>query len=177
MNYYIINNKIKGFAKLLGADYNYQKLTPTQKTFYEANPTASVNEVLAKKLNTPAEPTLQDLKNTKKHIVDNDFVLLLEQGYFDEEENIRLAIKDEDRTAFSQLLSMLKLAEELQADTPETIEIADKHSKLHSLSILNLKALLLRYGFYYQYFWSNTVAKKNQIDACTTIEELNLIEG
>ena len=174
MNYYIIDNKIKGFAKLFGADYNHQKLTPTQKTFYEANPTASVNEVLAKKLNTPYEPTLQDLKNQKNGSFESDFYMTIENGYYDATEDITLAIRDEDRTAFSQLLTMINLAEDLQQSVPDQT-IADIEGVSRTLTVLELKGLLLRYGFYYQTAWGTLVHKKNLVKNATTEEELNAI--
>jgi hypothetical protein len=175
-HYYIIKNRITDFNyELNPAEFNYQKLTSEQVDFYLANQNASINEVLNMTLNTPYTPTLDDLKNNKINSLDNDFEMLLEQGYFDEAENITLAIKEQDRTAFSQLLTMLKLAAELSQELPSQMAIADKDGGLHLLTILNLKALLLRYGFYYHTISSNLVGKKNSVKNATTESEINEI--
>lgn len=47
MYYYIIDNRIVGYEALLSEEfYIHQQLTPEQSNLYEANPTASLNEVL-----------------------------------------------------------------------------------------------------------------------------------
>ena len=58
MKYIILNGIIKEFATLPDASlYNFTELTPEQTAFYLANPTASVNEVLAMELGPIPEPT------------------------------------------------------------------------------------------------------------------------
>lgn len=47
MNYYIIKNKVYGFASALNpTTHNYQKLTENQTQFYEQHPNASIGEII-----------------------------------------------------------------------------------------------------------------------------------
>lgn len=57
MKYYILNNAIKVSDDLPNSEfYNYAELTNSQRNFYLANPTASVQEVLNEALNPPPPP-------------------------------------------------------------------------------------------------------------------------
>jgi len=68
MNYYIVNNKIvKQEEEFNPSFYNYQKLTIEQSAFYEANPGVSINEIINMELNPVYQPTLEEVKLSKKN--------------------------------------------------------------------------------------------------------------
>jgi hypothetical protein len=67
MKYYIVKNRIKAFESELDSSlYDYTQLTEAQATFYEANATATIDEVLNLQLNVKsAEQLLQEAKQSK----------------------------------------------------------------------------------------------------------------
>lgn len=175
MNYYIIENKILAFENEFDNTlYDYQKLNEEQKAFYELHK-CSLQEVLNLELNAPYVETLQDKKDQKLQDLEDIYMSLLEAGYYDETEDITLAIKDEDRKSFTELLVWLKAAEPLGM-LPNLIPFKDINKNMHQLTISRLTILIVKLGFYYQTIWATYDTKQKQIEAVATFSELDNIE-
>lgn len=74
---------------------------------------------------------------------------------------VTLACKDKDRAMFAQMLTLLREAENLQPDeTAKTAfrasmqTIADADGNTHTMSVTDLRALLVAYGVAYQALWT-----------------------
>jgi hypothetical protein len=115
--------------------------------------------------------TLDELKTRYIDKLETSYRAALASGYTNDTFNITLAIEEKDRLAFGQLLTMLKLAEDLH-QTVGNQSIADINGNLHSLSVANLKALMLYYGVYYQTLWSRLNTKRNAINEATNYNEV-----
>lgn len=111
-------------------------------------------------------------KTSKLLELDNYFNNKIISGYYDETEDIIVAITSDDRKSFTETLTMLSLAKDLGQNI-ETFTITDINNQLHELPILRLKILLLKYGIYYQTIWQSYVTYKNIINGLQTEEELN----
>ena len=116
--------------------------------------------------------TLEEYKTKRKWQLDQDYQALLNQGYYNEGAGVTLAINESDQTAFTKLLSLLKLAEDLGQEIPDQYISDINGNMVGSFPLLTLKGLLLQYGIYYQTIWSNLVMKKNLVDGCETIEDV-----
>jgi hypothetical protein len=77
---------------------------------------------------------------------------------------ITLRAADIDRTAFTQLLTMLNEAERLGM-LPPTTTIADKDGVPHELPTAQVRAMLVQYGGIYQTLWLHKVEQKNALKA------------
>jgi len=78
----------------------------------------------------------------------------ISQGYTVQPENFTLGLQESDRNAFSQMLSLVKEALDLNMisnDTPQTI--ADTSETKHTISTLRFRQLMVEYGFYYKSLW------------------------
>lgn len=82
---------------------------------------------------------------------------LIESGLKIEPEGFILALKDEDRAAFSQMLSLVKEALDLGLITNETPQIiADKNGQKHQISTLRFRQIMVQYGLYYKSLWDQS---------------------
>lgn len=78
----------------------------------------------------------------------------ISEGYLVQPENFILALKDSDRSSFSQMLSLIKEALDLGLITNETPQtIADKNGQKHEISTLRFREIMVQYGFYYKSLW------------------------
>lgn len=75
---------------------------------------------------------------------------------------ITLRAADSDRTAFTQLLTMLNEAERL-AMLPATVTIADREGNAHELPTSEVRATLVQYGDIYQALWVQKLNLENAI--------------
>lgn len=69
-------------------------------------------------------------------------------GYTVEPEGFTLGLQESDRNAFTQLLTLVRLAEEMNVAT-ESYQIRDKSGQNQTLTRERLKQVLLAYGAYY----------------------------
>ncbi|RYD62456.1 MAG: hypothetical protein EOP83_14540 [Verrucomicrobiaceae bacterium] len=79
-------------------------------------------------------------------------------------DGITLRAADSDRTAFTQLLTMLNEAERLEM-LPATTTIADRDGIAHELPTAQVRAMLVQYGGIYQSLWVQKVGLENAIKA------------
>ena len=111
MHYYIIGNRIRGFAEPLDALlYDYIKLTQAEADFYEANPTASLAEVQALELAPPYVPTFQDRKNEKTQ----NWQMRLEDGYLSPSTGVQMSLTSSVIDGESVLLKAIALSIDVQ---------------------------------------------------------------
>ena len=75
---------------------------------------------------------------------------------------ITLRAADSDRTAFTQLLTMLNEAERLKM-LPAQTAIADRDGQPHTLPTDQVRALLVQYGGIYQALWLQRVNLENAV--------------
>lgn len=78
--------------------------------------------------------------------------------------DITLRAADSDRTAFTQLLTMLNEAERLEM-LPATTTITDRDGTAHELPTSQVRAMLVQYGGIYQSLWVQKVSLENSIKA------------
>jgi hypothetical protein len=79
------------------------------------------------------------------------FFHLLAAGY-DTGFGYSLALGEADRNAFTQLLVLLR---EAGAPDDMQVSIADTNGHLHSVSVAQLRPMLVGYGLYYNQLWAN----------------------
>lgn len=174
MFYYIINNRIIEYAYELDASlYAYDKLNTEQSLFYEQNPNASLPEVLAMELTPPSIKTLENYRNEKYQVINDDFNTAVANGYYDTVANITIKIEDYDRNQFNQRITLINLLSE--NSKPETVVITDINGEPHTLALMDFYRLMLYMGMYYDSLWAAKVNKDKQVKDATTIEEINLI--
>lgn len=77
-------------------------------------------------------------------------------------EGVTLRAADSDRTAFTQLLTMLNEAERLGMLPPVTT-ITDKDGVPHELPTAQVRAMLVQYGGVYQSLWLRRVGLENAV--------------
>jgi len=77
---------------------------------------------------------------------------------------ITLRAADSDRTAFTQLLTMLNEAERLKM-LPAQTAIADRDGQPHTMPTDQVRALLVQYGGIYQALWLQRVSLENAVKA------------
>lgn len=78
------------------------------------------------------------------------------EGYNVSPENFTLALGDVDRSAFTQMLSLVKEALDLgliDNTTPQII--ADLHGNKHEVTTLRFRQIMVGYGLYYKALWDN----------------------
>ena len=78
----------------------------------------------------------------------------ISQGFLVQPENFVLALADGDRSAFSQMLALVKEALDLNLIDNNTIQtIADINGVKHSVTTLRFRQIMVEYGFYYKNLW------------------------
>lgn len=78
----------------------------------------------------------------------------ISQGFLVQPENFVLALADGDRSAFSQMLALVKEALDLNLIDNDTIQtIADIGGVKHSVTTLRFRQIMVEYGFYYKNLW------------------------
>jgi hypothetical protein len=187
--YYIINDKIKGYEKQFdSALYSYPELTEGQKTFYESNPDATLQEVLNEALTVKtAEELLNDAIESKL----SDF-----NQWLREQQDTPITVN-----LPSGAVAELKPNEQVESNLTKQSNGLDKMFALHTktggqagldestivIDILNYDLTttsvsyteyLMVLGTMFDKFNELYIKSKGipaQINACTTIEEVNAI--
>ena len=77
---------------------------------------------------------------------------------------VTLRADDADRTAFTQLLTLLNEAERLGL-LPATTTIADRDGLPHELPTAQVRAMLVEYGAAWQALWLHRVGLENAVKA------------
>lgn len=78
----------------------------------------------------------------------------IDGGFKVEPENFILALCDNDRLMFTQMLSLVKEALDLGLITNETSQtISDKFGQKHELTTLRFRQIMVQYGMYYRGLW------------------------
>ena len=80
----------------------------------------------------------------------------IKAGFLVSPENFYLALKDNDRVLFSQMLSLVKEALDLgyiTNDTPQSIK--DINGETRVISTLRFRQIMVPYGFYYKTLWDS----------------------
>lgn len=142
---------------------NAVRLTNEQVDFYKANPAATWGEVSQMALNPM---TAEELKLKAIQRENENFSILLKQGFSSERFDITLAIEESDRTAFSNLIVMLSLYNDSEKASM-TIPVSDINGILKAFSYTDLVELLKAYGQYYQTIWTMHKAEINRIESLT----------
>ena len=84
----------------------------------------------------------------------DEYCQTLEQGFLVQPENFKLKLGDEDRAAFSQMLSLVKEALDLGIiDNSAPQKIKDFNNQLVTVSTLRFRQIMVAYGFYYKTLW------------------------
>ena len=79
---------------------------------------------------------------------------LVEAGYTVQPEGFTLALGDNDRSQFAQMLTLVQEALSLGLITNETPQtIADKDGGKHTVTTLRLRQILVLYGLHYKGIW------------------------
>lgn len=108
---------------------------------------------------TNEPPTLEELTFHYAEMIKSDekrknIFQIIDQGFYVQPEEFYLAMGDNDRAMFSQMLSLVKEALELGLITNDTIQtIADKDGQKHQLTTLRFRQIMVAYGFYYKTLW------------------------
>lgn len=92
---------------------------------------------------------------------------------------ITLAAQESDRNAFNQLITLLATAEGLLPEeqreafraTDQTI--ADKSGTTHTMTVTQVRQLVVAYGMAIQQGWVTFVARRAAVNAATTLSELD----
>ena len=106
-----------------------------------------------------AKPTLEELEIAYQEVVAQSNKVeaakaQVRAGYTVQPEGFTLALGDNDRNQFTQMLTLVQEALSLgliNNDTPQTI--ADKDGGKHTVSTLRLRQILVLYGLYYKGIW------------------------
>lgn len=89
-------------------------------------------------------------KESKLKILDEK----ISEGYLIEPENFILALGQNDRNAFAQMLTLVQEGLSLALidnDTPQII--ADKNGLKHTITTLRFRQIMVAYGTYYKSLW------------------------
>lgn len=148
------------------------RLTFNNQTKIEHNP--SIIETLKRKgwievaENSPPvyDPNTQELRYdsftrvysvldlSKSEIELINFNKLISNGFLVQPEGFVLGLTENDRAAFSQMLSLVKEALDLGLITSETPQIiSDKNGQKHQLATLRFRQVMVAYGFYFKGLW------------------------
>jgi len=175
MKYYILNGKIEVKEKLPNpAFYEFQELSSEQVAFYLANPTATLSEVNAMQM-TVRVPTLDELKQAKLNELQTSAQQAEAAGYTDSDFNVTIRIAEKDLLAWNNRLTLIREAEALQIPVGDQ-KFTDINDKVHTLSLLNFRILMVKMGVYADGLWVNLAEKSDAANACETSEELDLIQ-
>jgi hypothetical protein len=115
---------------------------------------------------------LHVLKNRKQAKWQSEFSKRIAAGITIED--ITLRADESDRSAFSQLLVLLRESE-IAGMSPETVQIADLTGSLHTVSIDAARRLLIAYGDQYHQIWASYMTFKKRIADASSNDELNAI--
>jgi len=121
-----------------------------ERAVYDATTnTYSVVELSDEEKNTINQQKILELKS-------QTFETLRNNGFLVSPENFYLALNDNDRNSFTQMLSLVKEALDLGLITNDTPQIiSDKDGNLHTLTTLRFRQIMVEYGFYYKTIWNN----------------------
>lgn len=98
-----------------------------------------------------SEDEISDLRKVKQSAF---LFQKINDGFLVEPEGFVLALSDADRSAFSQMLSLVKEALDLGLITNETPQIiSDKDGQKHEITTLRFRQIMVQYGFYYKSLW------------------------
>ena len=87
-------------------------------------------------------------------IKQQNFTNAVSQGFLVQPENFILGLQESDRSSFSQMLSLVKEALDLNIINNDTIQIiADINAVKHSVTTLRFRQIMVEYGFYYKNLW------------------------
>ena len=177
MHYYIIDDAIFEIESPLdGSIYNYTKLSQEQSDFYELhNKNISITEVVTLTLNPPIVISLQDLKNELVNYLNDIFATRLSQGYEDEELGFKTCFEDVDRTQFSGLLVQYDNLEKL-GQTIESVTISDYSKQFQSMTFLEFRGFIARFGAKYIELWSTKSYIESLIQNASDEETLDVIK-
>ncbi len=101
----------------------------------------------------PSPPSPPDLPSPEE-IRWNEYSQAIEQGFLVQPENFKLKLGEEDRAAFSQMLSLVKEASDLGIiDNSAPQKIKDFNNQLVTVSTLRFREIMVAYGFYYKTLW------------------------
>ena len=132
-------------------------------------------EVLNLKLNEVYVPTfneiLSNFKNNYMNLLLNKFNDRLKQGYFDETLNITLCFEDVDRSQLSQLLIQIDNLEKIEL-CPPTITFSDFSGGFQTVSILEYRGLIARYGMKYVEVWGTRKHFEGLVNSCSDEETM-----
>lgn len=107
-------------------------------------------------------PTMDELilasqKLDQKNQLINQREQLIDNGFLIQPEGFVLGLHESDRSAFAQMLSLVKEALDLGLITNETPQIiADKNGQKHQISTLRFRQIMVQYGFYYKSLWDQS---------------------
>lgn len=102
---------------------------------------------------TPKE--IEDLTKYKNNIINQQIVnQKINDGYLVEPENFTLALADNDRSLFTQMISLIGEALDLGLITNDTNQIiTDINNQEVTLSTLRFRQIMVGYGMYYKSLW------------------------
>lgn len=101
-----------------------------------------------------ADKTYSILDLPEREVNINKFQSHVSQGFLVEPENFTIGLDENDRAAFSQMLSLVKEALDLSLITNETPQtISDKSGQKHQLTTLRFRQVMVAYGFYFKGLW------------------------
>ena len=101
-----------------------------------------------------ADKTYSILDLSEREIKTNKFQGYISQGFLVSPENFVLGLDENDRAAFSQMLSLIKEALDLGLITNESVQtISDKNGQKHQLLTLRFRQVMVAYGFYFKGLW------------------------
>lgn len=131
-----------------------------------------LNKIYPEMITTELE--LKAAKILKFKWLDDQYYVDNTTGYYDADLNLTLAIADIDRNSFNQLLSLIKLAEEMGQD-PGDQYISDIDNVVHVINLQAFKIMMLNYGAFYYQLWSHYGTIKDAIVQATSITELDAL--
>ena len=130
---------------------------------------------------TPIEEPVEDLSSlsTQKTkliiLLDTIFKKRLKKGYFDQTLNLTLCFEDVDRTQLSQLLVQLDNLEKLNI-CPSTITFSDFNGGFQTISILEYRGLIARYGAKYIEVWGTKKYYEGLVNSCSDEENMTTLK-
>lgn len=90
-----------------------------------------------------------------------DFQAAVLAGYAVPGHGFTLALGDEDRAQFTQMLSLIGEGLDLQQMTDETpVSIADQSGAMHEVTVLQFRQIMLGYGLHYKGLWDAAKASE-----------------
>ena len=123
-------------------------------------------------------PSFAALKASKLAQIDAAYLAALKAGVT--VGGITLAAEESDQNIFARFLTMLATAEGLQTDDASkeafrasSQTFADHNGVAHTLSVTDLRALIVQYGQAVQTIWTAKATRKAAAAAATTVPELN----